>query len=353
VVEDNLSKRGVRVFYESPVVRLIGTPDNRIVGVRAKHHGRFIHVKARKGVILSCGGFEADEELKKQFWPGTPVVSAAFRGNTGDGIRMAQEVGASLWHMWNFHGSYGLLHTNPDYTLGIRPKRLPDWIPGHPLPSGMEMAWIVVDQQGRRYMNEYPPYLPDVGHRSMQWYDTETQSYPRIPSYMIFDDDGRKLYPVAMPTFNDTEMFYEWSDDNLGEVENGILKKVETIEEIALELKVEPDILKETVHRWNGLCVKGTDDDFGRPGESMIPIQTPPYYYAKVWPVVSNTHGGPVHDENWQVLDAFGDPIPALYEAGELGGIFGFLYLAGGNLAECYIGGWTAARHAVKNEPWK
>ena len=202
-------------------------------------------------------------------------------------------------------------------------------------------------------MNEYPPYLPDVGHRSMQWCDTETQTYPRIPSYMIFDDEGRKLYPVAMPTFNDTEMFYEWSDDNLREVENGILKKAETIEEIALETKIELDILKETVHRWNGLCIKGSDDDFGRPGESMIPIQTPPYYYAKVWPIVSNTHGGPVHDENWQVLDAFGNPIPGLYEAGELGGIFGFLYVAGGNLAECYIGGWTAARHAVKNEPWK
>jgi succinate dehydrogenase/fumarate reductase flavoprotein subunit len=86
--------------------------------------------------------------------------------------------------------------------------------------------------------------------------------------------------------------------------------------------------------------------------ETMVPIQEPPFYHGRLWPVVSNTHGGPVHNEHWQVLNAFGEVIPGLYEAGELGGIFGFLYLAGGNLAECYIGGWTAGRHVAQNEPW-
>ncbi|HHE74660.1 MAG TPA: FAD-binding protein, partial [Desulfobacteraceae bacterium] len=183
-------------------------------------------------------------------------------------------------------------------------------------------------------------------------YDTETQAYPRIPSYIIFDENGRKLYPIAMPTFNDSNVFYEWSEDNLAEVEHGILRKAKSIDDIASDIKVEPYILRETVERWNRFCMKNADDDFGRPAESMVPVETPPFYYAEVWPVVSNTHGGPAHNENWQVLDAFGKPIPGLYEAGELGGIFGFLYLAGGNLAECYIGGWTAGRHAAQNEPW-
>jgi succinate dehydrogenase/fumarate reductase flavoprotein subunit len=311
-----------------------------------------MYVKARRGVILTCGGFEADEELKRQFFQGSTILSAAFRGNTGDGIRMAQSAGASLWHMWNFHGSYGLRHTASLYPYGLRLRRLPDWVPGHPIPSGVKMAWIVIDQYGRRYMNEYPPYTHDVGHRPLQYYDTETQTYPRIPSYMIFDEEGRKLYPLAMPTFNDLEAFYEWSDDNLAEVELGVLRKVDSIDEMARAIKVIPKTLQETVDGWNRFCAQGSDDDFGRLRESMIPILKPPYYYGQIWPIVSNTQGGPVHNENWQVLDAFGEPIPGLYEAGELGGIFGFLYLAGGNLAECYIGGWTAARHAVKNEPW-
>ena len=48
----------------------------------------------------------------------------------GDGILMSQEVGAALWHMWHYHGVYGFKHPDPDYPFGIRPKRLPDWIPG-------------------------------------------------------------------------------------------------------------------------------------------------------------------------------------------------------------------------------
>lgn len=352
VVEDNLKRRKIKVLLTTPVKRLIRAPDGRVIGVKAEQKGRLIHIKARRGVILTCGGFEADEDLKSQFFQGHSIRTAAFRGNTGDGIRMAQEAGAALWHMWNFHGSYGLHHTDPKYPFGLRLRRLPDWLPGRKMPPGVEMAWIVVDQFGRRYMNEYPPYAHDVGHRPMQHYDTPTQTFPRIPSYLIFDENGRKRYPMVMPTFNDQDVFFEWSEDNLAEVDLGILKKTESVEDMALALNLDPEVLKETIDRWNRFCAAGSDNDFGRSAETMVPIQEPPFYHGQLWPVVSNTHGGPVHNEHWQVLNAFGEVIPGLYEAGELGGIFGFLYLAGGNLAECYIGGWTAGRHAAQNEPW-
>ncbi len=78
-----------------------------------------------------------------------------------------------------------------------------------------------------------------------------------------------------------------------------------------------------------------------------MPIRTPPYYYASMWPIVSNTQGGPVHDERQRVLDVFGEPIPGLYAAGELGSVFGHLYLSGGNLAECFAGGRIAGREAA------
>ena len=352
VVEDNIARRNIKILMETPVKRLIRNPDGRVVGVTAQQSDRLIYIKARRGVILTCGGFEADEELKLQFFQGHSARTAAFRGNTGDGIRMAQEAGAALWHMWNFHGSYGLHHTDPKYPFGLRLRRLPDWVPGMNMPPNTEMAWIVVDQLGHRYMNEYPPYAHDVGHRPMQQYDTQTQNFLRIPSFMIFDENGRKKYPMVMPTFNDLDVFYEWSEDNLAEVELGILKQADSIEHMAIELNLEPEILVKTINRWNRSCTSGSDEDFGRPSETMVPIQEPPFYYSQLWPVVSNTHGGPVHNEHWQVLDAFGEVIPGLYEAGELGGIFGFLYLAGGNLAECYIGGWTAGRHVAQNEPW-
>ena len=111
------------------------------------------------------------------------------------------------------------------------------------------------------------------------------------------------------------------------------------------------DIRKEaiaTIAEWNAGCAAGRDAHFGRPPNSMVPLTAPPFYAARVWPIVSNTQGGPVHDEEQRVLDAFGRPIPRLFAAGECGSVFGHLYMSGGNLAECFIGGRIAGRGAAR-----
>jgi predicted oxidoreductase len=68
----------------------------------------------------------------------------------------------------------------------------------------------------------------------------------------------------------------------------------------------------------------------------------PPFYGAPVWATLSNTQGGPVHDAQSRIIDAYGKPIPRLYAAGELGSAFGHLYLSGGNIAECFVTGRIA-----------
>ena len=98
---------------------------------------------------------------------------------------------------------------------------------------------------------------------------------------------------------------------------------------------------------WNRRCAEGRDSDFARPPSSMVPIAEPPFYAAQLWPVVSNTQGGPRHDERQRILDVYGAPIPRLYAAGELGSVFGHLYMSGGNLAECFIGGRIAGQEAA------
>ena len=75
---------------------------------------------------------------------------------------MAQALGAGLWHMWHYHGSYGFQHPDPSYPFGIRTKRLPDWIPGDPPHDDLRMPWILLDRDGHRFMNEYEPYLAPV-----------------------------------------------------------------------------------------------------------------------------------------------------------------------------------------------
>ena len=343
VLDDNVRARDrIEVRLSSPVERLVHGDAGEILGVEVRTANGSRRIGTRHGVILACGGFESDAVMQRQFWQFYPVLPAATRGNTGDGIRMAQALGADIWHMWHFHGSYGFRHTDPAYVFGIRTKKLPDWVPG--LPSApVRMSWILVDQTGRRFMNEYEPYAHDTGHRAFDRFDATTTRFPAMPAYLVFDEAGRRMYPVAKSFINDPEIkTYDWSQDNLREVGLGILKRAESIAELARLMKVPEPALAETFVRWNRECTDNSVDDFGRPAATRVPLGSPPYYFGEVWPVVSNTQGGLVHDVGQRVRNPFGEVIPRLYVAGELGSIWGFLYLAGGNLAECFISGRIA-----------
>jgi succinate dehydrogenase/fumarate reductase flavoprotein subunit len=298
-------------------------------------------------VVLTCGGFEGNADMKAQFFEGKPVLNAAARMNNGDGIRMAQHLGAALWHMWHIHGAYGFKHTDPNYPYGIRVKRMPDWFPGESDKVKTKMAWILVDQAGKRFMSEYQPYTQDTGVRQLQHFDAITQRFPRNPSFLVCDEDGRKMYPLGKATSNDEGIRYEWSDDNLKEVGLGILKRANTLAELAHMLGIDAALLEKSVAHWNALCERGRDDDFARPAGSMTPITKPPFYGAPVWAMLSNTQGGPVHDAAQRIIDVYGHPIPRLYAAGELGSSFGHLYLSGGNIAECIVTGRIAGRNAA------
>src|SRR5260221_5675252 len=174
VMADNVERRGIAVLTQSRAAPLLVAPDGGVGGVLSSRDGREQRIGARRGVVLACGGFEADPEMQRQHWPAGPAPSAAYKLNTGDGIRIGQSLGAGLWHMWHYHGSYGYRHPDPAYPYAIRVKRLPDWRPGdgRQLPV---MAWILLDRQGRRFMNEYEPYLQDTGHRPLGEYDPARQ----------------------------------------------------------------------------------------------------------------------------------------------------------------------------------
>ncbi|MBI4192258.1 MAG: FAD-binding protein [Betaproteobacteria bacterium] len=361
LLHDNVKARGIEVRYACAAERILTDRNGEVRGLLVNSDRKCIALAARRAVVLACGGFEADYEMQRQTWRIRIAQTVATRANTGDGIRMAQELGAGLWHMWNFHGSYGFRSPDPSSPFAIRVKGLPDWTPcdgphdeewrdwrtsSAPRP---QMSWILVGRDGRRFMNEYPPYLQDTGHRPFDVFDTVKLRFQNQPAYLIVDDDGRKLYPLGHQTFNDAACRpYHWSEDNLREVETGLLKRAESIEDLARIIGADRATLGASVQRWNQFCAEGADAEFGRPPASMMPLAKPPFFIGEVWPVVSNTQGGPVHDERQRVLNSFGDPIPGLYEAGELGSIWGHLYLGGSNLAECFVTGRIAGREAAQ-----
>lgn len=350
ILIDNVEARRIPVECNAPALELITGRGNEVLGAWAEVGGERVAIQARRGVVLACGGFEWADDLKQQFFQAMPVFGVTGRGNTGDGIRMAQSVGAALWHMWHFHGSYGFMPpglTNPIRHTFAGPR------------ASTVMPWIVVDREGRRYMNEIHPSPNDTNARPMEVFDPDRLEYPRIPSYAIFDDDGRRIGPLGFPirtSEDDDEV--EWSVDNQEEVDKGWILRADSIAELAEAInaegstRIDPAVFEGTVEEWNRCVADGADPVHLRPATTMHRIATPPFYAIAVWPIVSNTQGGPVHDSQRRVLDPFGRPIPRLYTAGELGSVFGHLYLLAGNIGECFASARQATRHLAALSAW-
>lgn len=124
---------------------------------------------------------------------------------------------------------------------------------------------------------------------------------------------------------------------------------------------MEPSELVKTVSRWNQYAPLGNDPDFNRVPHGLraklgvLPsLKTPPFCAVKVWPTITNTQGGPRHNEKCQVVGPDNtSPIPRLYVAGELGAIFGHLYWEGHNVnIDCFTKGRIAGRNAAAEKPW-
>lgn len=345
VLEATMAARpAITLTCAAPVARLV-VEGGAVRGVRLAS-GAVLRAGA---VVLAAGGFEADAMMQAQFWPGGPALPAAYAMNTGDGVRMAQAAGAALWHMAHWHGCYGFRLPGGAYPFGVRVKRLPDWQPdaSGTAPGGLPvMGWILLDQDGRRFMNEYEPYVQDTGARPMAAYDPARQRFARNPAWLVTDAAGLALYPFGKPTGNDAAARYDWSADNAAEIASGLFRRADDAGALATLIGAPAGAVMAALRDWAGVCGTGRDP-FGRPASSLHPLAAP-WFAAPVEPVVSNTQGGPVHDAGQRVCDPYGEPIPGLFAAGECGSVFGHLYLSGGNLAECFIGGRIAGAGAAR-----
>ena len=165
---------------------------------------------------------------------------------------------------------------------------------------------------------------------------------------MIFDDDARRLGPIAKQVASPAEHRYEWSSDNSAEIDRGWIVSCPDLADLAEQTGIPRDALADTVDSWNAAVDAGEDSAFARPAASMLALETAPFYAVPVVPVVTNTQGGPAHDEHQRVLDPWGRPVPGLYAVGELGSMFGHVYLLGANLSECLVGGRIAGRRAAE-----
>jgi len=358
LLKESTEKRGIKILYGTAGKRLIQHPTTKeILGIVTEHADRDVIIKARKAVLLTCGGFTNNREMMKDYLANLPYgYPQGTPYNTGDGIRMALDVGADLWHMQNISGMrYSFKLPDRDITLYFKA------MPGN--------SHIAVAGNGERFMPEraFIRQLPGgetmfpqnawIKHGKILKYGQWT-TVPSPPSiHWIFDEDLRVRGPIFSskpPVLGWVQVLglYTWSEDNSREIELGWIKQANTIDELAGKLGLDPKILAETVIKYNKYCEQGKDEDFDRDSETLEPITKPPYYGMPIVPTFLNTQGGPRRNKSAQVINPFGEAIPRLYSAGELGSIYSFLYQAGGNIGECMAFGRIAARNAVTEKPW-
>jgi succinate dehydrogenase/fumarate reductase flavoprotein subunit len=288
--------RGIPVTYGTGAADLL-TDDGRVTGATLTNGAT---IRARNGVVLACGGFEYDAELRDAHLP-LPLVPLGHPGNTGDGIRMAQRAGASLWHMSACLGWFAFHH--------------PDFAAAFPLDVHAP-SFLYVDADGRRFADETGWEVHDK-LRSLTAYLPRRANHPHLPGFLVFDEPARRAGPlngiVGPPNA------YTWSADNQTEIAQGWIHTADTPEELAHKIGVDPTTLTDTLARFGN----ENHDDFGRAPHTLVPLAPGPLYAIEIRPGVATASGGPRRDARARVLTPAREPIEGLYAAGGCGSIWG------------------------------
>ncbi len=331
--------RGIVMLLETRALELV-LDGGAVSGVRAERDGRDFTLGARGGVVLATGGFEWNDELKGKFLMGPLSHPNSPPFNTGDGLIMAMEAGASLGNM---PGAWW-------QPSGVVPG---EQYEGRPLARFMasERAAphaILVNRYGERFVNEGAPYN-DLG-RVLHHFDPTDCALRNLPAWAIMDSQYRRRYPILslVPGTPDPA----WLD------------KEESLVALAARVGIDADRLWATVGRWNAFVRQGRDDDYRRgestferasgdpryPNPGMGTIEEAPFYALPVHAGALGTSGGPQTNVNGEVLDVRGRVIPGLYAAGNVmasptGAAY---YSGGGTIAPAmtwgYLCGISAAR---------
>lgn len=359
-LDDVRQELGVEVIFDCHDERLIQNPTTKeIVGCYTMIGDEEKTVKARKGVILTLGGFEFNEELKNEYLKCYPFKFEGWQYNTGDGIKMVEDVGAKLWHMDMAISMYSMWTRDPENDFSIL-----FFMPAY--------SYFTVNRLGKRYVNENNMGSPHNGWHTLLHFDDSIDDFDRIPSWTIFDQscfsagklstsqgDWFECGNFATDLPDSVRAWDGWSQDNQAEVDKGWILKADTLEELAAQMKefdhwMDPETLQATFDEYQAFCEAGVDSRFDRAAETLVALDEGPYYAVSVYPGSCSTLGGPMKNENGQVLDPAQNPIPRLYAAGCFGNFQSHSYgITGGNNAENQVWGRISARHAASLDNWE
>ncbi len=315
---------GVEFLYETTADRLEQDEDGRVIALRARRHGEGLRLAGR--IVLACGGFEGNTQMQTQYiGPRAEFLRPICKGghyNRGEGIRMALDIGAAA------AGDFGSYHAEP-----IDPRS------GVSEPSVFVFPYgILVNKDGERFTDEAPgtvdAHYERVTRRIFEQRDGMAYvildaKHQRIPNYRLSIRTDRP--PVA----------------------------ADSVSALAKALELPEDRLTATVDAYNRACrpgayrpleLDGLATEGLRPRKSnwALPIDQAPYH---AYPIISAnvfTFGGIKVDRDARVLDGDGVPIPGLYAAGEVIGLYHGTYTGATSVLKGLVFGRLAGLDATR-----
>ena len=273
---EELAKTEAQVLYNVSVNEVL-MQDGAVAGVKgARPDGTSVQVNA-KAVIIATGGYAQNREMTAHL--GLDSYNTGVpRGNVGDGVTMAEKVGAQVYQA---PGAQAVYVSNTS-GVGIN-----------------EESGLIVDDKGERFVDEFT-----------------YQSH--VASALLRRGAQKAWYIASANDPNPTVQYAMTLDSTL---------KAATAEELAGLMGVDGEAFAAQVARYNELCSKGVDEDFNKPAEYMVPLEGE-LYAIELSPSITVTFGGLVTDLGSHVLDENNEAIPGLYAAGEVAftGLFGDEY---------------------------
>lgn len=314
-LSDKCSKLGIDILTETNCYELI-FEDNKVKGVKANIKTGQLTVNA-KSVILATGGFGANKKMlyENDKEIDDKILSTNQPGSTGDGIIMAQKIGADVVDMDKIQ-LYPICDVQTGKLLYTADTRL-------------TTGAILVNKQGNRFVEELDT------RRKISMAIKEQQD---STAYQIWDEDSMQKSKVLQ----DHKIEY----DNL--IENKKMIKANSIEEIADFFDLDKENLKQTIEKFNKDSENGKDTLFNlrRLG---FKIEKAPFYCLKAVPAVHHTMGGLKINKEAKVLNTKAQEIDGLFAAGEVtGGIHGNNRLGSVSIADITVFGIIAGTNASK-----
>ena len=356
---------GVNRLFEHTAMQLVQDESGKVTGIIIKRNadGKFIQVNASKGVILSTGGYGGNPEMMEALnYRDKDVIcnnlGCAFA--QGDGIKMAMWAGAAIDRNHAGGCAFDRAAINLDHHVGAPyDSALTDiWWPG-------SQPWLNVNTKGERFANEDLPYdfhinswLRQPGKFCYQIFDSNYWSdvnafHTTICSRVVAVPGARnsEVLPGVFPCKSEEEFYNVYMKPAL---ESGKLKQADTIEELAKLLGMDDEAAAacvKSVERYNELCDKGIDEDFGKQKKDMTPVRKAPYYGIAIGEWLLATMNGVRVNRNLQAVNDEDEVIDGLYVVGnDMGGFFNNSYpqMYGGTMqgkTTCFAR--LAALHAV------